>query len=147
MHSLATLANLLSMGQIIERYLKTTDTCIPNHENQVKSYTVNTISDFGFAYLPFAQPSESTINIFLWPYKLQEQIFSELKRMKNETLDLQLSLQRYRGDDLSSAHYDELSQLEQQLELSVTKVRARKVFSSLYVLNRKHSTSLFVVFI
>ena len=66
--------------------------------------------------------------LFLWPYNLQERVFGELKRMKSETLNLQLSLQRYKGDDLSSAHYDELNQLEQQLELSVTKVRARKVF-------------------
>ncbi|XP_027093277.2 MADS-box protein defh21-like [Coffea arabica] len=84
----------LSIDQIIERYLKTKGTSIPDHEDLAKSHN--------------------------------ERVFGELKRMKSETLNLQLSLQRYKGDDLSSAHYDELNQLEQQLELSVTKVRARK---------------------
>ncbi|KAM0019388.1 putative transcription factor, K-box [Helianthus debilis subsp. tardiflorus] len=51
---------------------------------------------------------------------------NELTRMKKETLNLQLSLQRYKGDDLSSAQIEELNQLEQQLEFSVQKVRARK---------------------
>ncbi|KAI7725827.1 hypothetical protein M8C21_016619, partial [Ambrosia artemisiifolia] len=57
----------------------------------------------------------------------QEQMRSELSRMKKETLNLQLSLQRYKGDDLSSAQIEELNQLEQQLEFSVQKVRARKL--------------------
>ncbi|KAJ0747516.1 putative transcription factor, K-box [Helianthus annuus] len=52
---------------------------------------------------------------------------NELTRMKKETLNLQLSLQRYKGDDLSSAQIEELNQLEQQLEFSVQKVRARKL--------------------
>ncbi|KAI5670713.1 hypothetical protein M9H77_11077 [Catharanthus roseus] len=56
----------------------------------------------------------------------REQIKGELKRMKNETLNLQLSLQRYKGDGLSSVQYEELNELEQQLEMSVEKVRARK---------------------
>ncbi|KAI3672922.1 hypothetical protein L6452_39024 [Arctium lappa] len=56
----------------------------------------------------------------------REQMHSELTRMKKETLNLQLSLQRYKGDDLSSAQLEELNQLEQQLEFSVQKVRARK---------------------
>ncbi|KAC9651026.1 hypothetical protein E3N88_45455 [Mikania micrantha] len=57
----------------------------------------------------------------------KEQMRSELSRMKKETLNLQLSLQRYKGDDLSSAQLQELNQLEQQLEYSVQKVRARKL--------------------
>ncbi|KAF5806321.1 putative transcription factor MADS-MIKC family [Helianthus annuus] len=57
----------------------------------------------------------------------QEQMRNELTRMKKETLNLQLSLQRYKGDDLSSAQIEELNQLEQQLEFSVQKVRARKL--------------------
>ncbi|KAL4566187.1 hypothetical protein LXL04_030298 [Taraxacum kok-saghyz] len=56
----------------------------------------------------------------------REHMHSELTRMKKETLNLQLSLQRYKGDDLSSAQLEELNQLEQQLEYSVQKVRARK---------------------
>ncbi|KAI3464558.1 hypothetical protein Pfo_021221, partial [Paulownia fortunei] len=59
--------------------------------------------------------------------KFQDQVYKELTRMKNETLNLQLSLQRYKGDDLSSVQFEELSELEQQLEQSVHKVRARKL--------------------
>ncbi|GMP79512.1 hypothetical protein CsSME_00035022 [Camellia sinensis var. sinensis] len=58
--------------------------------------------------------------------RLQEQIFNELTRIRNETHNLQLSLQRYKGEDLSSARYEDLDELEQQLESSVNKVRARK---------------------
>ncbi|CAK9152021.1 unnamed protein product [Ilex paraguariensis] len=79
----------LSMGHIIERYLKTTGTSIPQSDNR-------------------------------------EQMYHELSRVKNETLNLQLSIQRYKGDDLSSARLEELDELEQQLEHSVNKVRARK---------------------
>ncbi|KAK9080133.1 hypothetical protein SSX86_001808 [Deinandra increscens subsp. villosa] len=56
----------------------------------------------------------------------QERMNSELTRMKKETMNLQLSLQRYKGDDLNSIQLEELNQLEQQLEYSVQKVRARK---------------------
>nr|KAJ0200778.1 hypothetical protein LSAT_V11C600339290 [Lactuca sativa] len=79
----------LSMSQIIDRYLKTTGSRIPDYNNR-------------------------------------EHLHSELTRIKKETSNLQLSLQRYKGDDLSSAQLDELNQLEQQLEYSIQKVRARK---------------------
>lgn len=59
-------------------------------------------------------------------------MYKDLTRIKTETLNLQLSLQRYRGDDLSSVQFEELSQLEQQLENSVHKVRARKVYLFMY---------------
>ncbi len=51
----------------------------------------------------------------------------ELTRMQKETLNLQLSLQRYIGEDLSSIQFGDLHELEKQLEYSVNKVRARKV--------------------
>ncbi|KAJ0017816.1 hypothetical protein Pint_12138 [Pistacia integerrima] len=54
------------------------------------------------------------------------QIHNELRRMRKETQNLQLSLQRYTCDDLSSVNYQELAELEHQLEHSVIKVRARK---------------------
>ncbi|KAI3821266.1 hypothetical protein L1987_08830 [Smallanthus sonchifolius] len=57
----------------------------------------------------------------------QEHMHGELTRMKKETLNLQLSLKRYKGHDLNSAQLEELNQLEQQLEYSVQKVRARKL--------------------
>ncbi|CAN4121106.1 unnamed protein product [Withania somnifera] len=53
--------------------------------------------------------------------------YDEITKMKRETLNLQLSLQRYKGDDLNSAQYEELNELERQLENSVNKVRARKL--------------------
>ncbi|KAL0360276.1 UNVERIFIED_CONTAM: MADS-box protein defh21 [Sesamum radiatum] len=86
----------LSMKQIIERYVKAKGVTIPDHNNRVG------------------------------PPPYNEQVYKELTRMKNETLNLQLSLQRYKGDDLSSVQFEELTQLEQQLEHSVHKVRARK---------------------
>ncbi|CBI27190.3 unnamed protein product, partial [Vitis vinifera] len=55
-----------------------------------------------------------------------EQLHNEITRMRNETHNLQLSLQRYTGDDLSSIQFKDLEELEQQLEHSIKKVRARK---------------------
>lgn len=54
--------------------------------------------------------------------------------MRKETLNLQLSLQRYKGEDLSSAQFEELDLLEQQVERSLAKVRARKVLLFIYLL-------------
>ncbi|KAK4481318.1 hypothetical protein RD792_012203 [Penstemon davidsonii] len=56
----------------------------------------------------------------------RDQVLKELSRMKKETFNLQLNLQKYKGDDLSNVRFDELNELEKQLELSVHKVRARK---------------------
>uniref|UniRef100_A0A2N9EQ81 MADS-box protein FBP24 n=1 Tax=Fagus sylvatica TaxID=28930 RepID=A0A2N9EQ81_FAGSY len=55
-----------------------------------------------------------------------EKMHGELTRMQKETLNLQLSLQRYIGEDLSSIQFGDLHELEKQLEYSVNKVRARK---------------------
>ncbi|KAM7511118.1 hypothetical protein LguiB_009993 [Lonicera macranthoides] len=54
-----------------------------------------------------------------------------LAQMRKETLNLQLSLQRYKGEDLSSAQFEELDLLEQQVERSLAKVRARKLMSQM----------------
>ncbi|GFS37610.1 AGAMOUS-like 6 [Actinidia rufa] len=56
----------------------------------------------------------------------REQIYNELTRMRNETHNLQLSLERYKGHDLSNAKLEDLDPLEQQLESAINKVRARK---------------------
>ncbi|RVW29430.1 Protein transparent TESTA 16 [Vitis vinifera] len=56
----------------------------------------------------------------------REQIYNELTRMRKETSRLQRSMRGYTGEDLSSIPYEDLDQLEQQLEHSVDKVRARK---------------------
>ncbi|XP_051124094.1 MADS-box protein defh21-like [Andrographis paniculata] len=87
-----------NMNQIIERYVKARpNVLIPEHRDHIG-------------------PA---------PY-INEQVQRELMRMKNETLNLQLSLQRYKGDDLSSVCFEDLSQLEHQLEQAVLKVRSRK---------------------
>lgn len=57
----------------------------------------------------------------------QDQIHNELNRIRKDTLNLQLSLQRYKGDDLSCAKVEDLDKLEEQLEHSINKVRSRKV--------------------
>lgn len=58
---------------------------------------------------------------------LQEQLFNELGVLRKETRRLQLSMRRYTGEDLSSIPYEDLDELEQELERSVNKVRERKV--------------------
>ncbi|KAK8568432.1 hypothetical protein V6N13_106348 [Hibiscus sabdariffa] len=56
----------------------------------------------------------------------REQLYNELAVLRNETRRLQLSMRRYTGEDTSSIPYEELDQLEQELERSVIKVRQRK---------------------
>ncbi|XP_062217260.1 MADS-box protein ZMM17-like [Phragmites australis] len=55
-----------------------------------------------------------------------QQIFVEMTRMRNEMDNLETGIRRYTGDDLSSLTLADINDLEQQLEFSVTKVRARK---------------------
>ncbi|OEL23393.1 MADS-box protein ZMM17 [Dichanthelium oligosanthes] len=55
-----------------------------------------------------------------------QQIFVEMTRMKNEMDNLEMGIRRYTGEDLSSLSLDDISDLEQQLEYSVSRVRARK---------------------
>ncbi|KAH7521179.1 hypothetical protein FEM48_Zijuj07G0005800 [Ziziphus jujuba var. spinosa] len=55
-----------------------------------------------------------------------EQLYSEMSMLRKETHRLQLSMERYTCDDMSSFTYEDLDQLEQQLEHSVNKVRDRK---------------------
>ncbi|EPS67395.1 hypothetical protein M569_07386 [Genlisea aurea] len=86
-----------SMKQIIDRYSKAKGIHIPDHN-----------------------APGSSMGLY------NEQMYQELARMKNETMNLELSLQRYRGDDLSSVQFDELSELENQLEHSANKIRTRK---------------------
>lgn len=49
--------------------------------------------------------------------------------LRKETRRLQLSMRRYTGEDLGSIPYDDLDQLEHELESSVNKVRDRKVIN------------------
>ncbi|XP_010275495.1 PREDICTED: MADS-box protein AeAP3-2-like [Nelumbo nucifera] len=59
-------------------------------------------------------------------YGNQLQIYNEVTRMRNETDKLQASMRHFSGEDLASLPYNDLHQLEEQLENSVNKVRARK---------------------
>ncbi|KAK9156244.1 hypothetical protein Sjap_003724 [Stephania japonica] len=56
-----------------------------------------------------------------------QQIYSEMTKMKSETEKLHANMRHFVGEDLASLPYNDLHQLEQQLEISVTKVRARKI--------------------
>ena len=47
--------------------------------------------------------------------------------MRNEMEKLDGAIRRYTGDDLSSLSLADVNDIEQQLEFSVAKVRARKV--------------------
>jgi hypothetical protein len=54
----------------------------------------------------------------------------EITRLRNEIDQLEASLRRQTGEDLSSVStVDELSQLQLQLESSLSKVHARKVLA------------------
>ncbi|KAL2503620.1 Protein TRANSPARENT TESTA 16 [Abeliophyllum distichum] len=87
----------LSMRQIIERYMQAKGPSILQRDTRVAEMSYN------------------------------EQVYTELTRLKTKTIDLQLSVQRYQGNiDMSSLQLEELVELEQQLEISVNKVRARK---------------------
>ncbi|KAL5208500.1 hypothetical protein ABZP36_032935 [Zizania latifolia] len=55
-----------------------------------------------------------------------QQIFVEMTRMRNEMEKLDGGIRRFTGDDLSALTLADINDLEQQLEFSVTKVRARK---------------------
>ncbi|XP_057795692.1 MADS-box protein defh21 [Salvia miltiorrhiza] len=86
-----------SMKQMIDRYAKAKGISIPEHGSRAGATAYD------------------------------DQVIKEVSRMRSETHNLELSLiQRYKGDDLSGVHYEELLQLEHQLELSLNKVRARK---------------------
>ncbi|KAL8482226.1 hypothetical protein ACS0TY_028398 [Phlomoides rotata] len=61
------------------------------------------------------------------PASYNDQMYNEITQLKNETLNLQLSLRRYTGDDLSNAQFEELSVHEHQLEQAVQKVRAQQL--------------------
>lgn len=53
---------------------------------------------------------------------------NELENMRRENQNLQLSLQRYTGDDLSFTQYEDTVALEKQLESALQKVRSQKVY-------------------
>uniref|UniRef100_A0A0D9WT16 MADS-box domain-containing protein n=1 Tax=Leersia perrieri TaxID=77586 RepID=A0A0D9WT16_9ORYZ len=69
----------------------------------------------------------TTRNTRLQETDRDDQMFMEITRLRNEKDQLEASLRRQTGEDLSSvATVDELSQLQLQLESALTKVRQRK---------------------
>ncbi|KAK9937179.1 hypothetical protein M0R45_013988 [Rubus argutus] len=55
-----------------------------------------------------------------------EVLNAEMIKIRKETHELELSLQRYTGEDLSCVRFEDLEDLENRLEESVNRVRARK---------------------
>ncbi|KAL1543786.1 MADS-box protein defh21 [Salvia divinorum] len=88
----------LSMKQIIERYANAKGISLPEHGDGAGAAGYN------------------------------DQVLKELSRMRGETHNLELSLiHKYNPDDLSGLRHEELADLEHQIELSLNKVRARKL--------------------
>ncbi|CAI0416350.1 unnamed protein product [Linum tenue] len=56
----------------------------------------------------------------------REQVLGELAVLRKETKQLQLSMRRYTGEEMAAIPFQDLEQLEQQLERSVAKIRDRK---------------------
>ncbi|XP_031400121.1 MADS-box protein FBP24 isoform X1 [Punica granatum] len=87
-----------------------------------------------FQYTSEASSMEQIISRYLTatgsqmpqPTDDQQQVQAELRRMRRETHNLQLSLQHYTANDLSTVRIEDLNNLEQQVEYSLNKVRARK---------------------
>lgn len=52
---------------------------------------------------------------------------SEMAMLRQESVRLEVGIQRYIGESMGSLQYEELTKLEHDLEMSVTKVRNRKV--------------------
>ncbi|KAL5731696.1 hypothetical protein ACHQM5_004400 [Ranunculus cassubicifolius] len=55
-----------------------------------------------------------------------QELQHEIMRMRDQTDKLQASMRQYTGENLSVLDYNDLNQLEHQLEMSVEKVRSRK---------------------
>ncbi|OIV98487.1 hypothetical protein TanjilG_18771 [Lupinus angustifolius] len=53
-------------------------------------------------------------------------MFNEMAMLRQETLRLELGIQRYLGDDINCLQYEDLTKLEEELEKSVAKVRDRQ---------------------
>ncbi|KAK7316365.1 hypothetical protein VNO77_35355 [Canavalia gladiata] len=55
-----------------------------------------------------------------------EELFRDMAMLKQETLRLELEIQRYLGADINCLHYEDLIKLEEELGYSVSKVRNRQ---------------------
>ncbi|KAF1870447.1 hypothetical protein Lal_00003653, partial [Lupinus albus] len=59
-------------------------------------------------------------------HHFQEDIFKEMGILRQETLRLELGIQRYLGENISCLQYEDLTKLEEELEKSMAKVRNRQ---------------------
>lgn len=58
---------------------------------------------------------------------LQEEFFHNMAMLRQQTIRLELEIQRYLGEDMRGLQYEDLTKLEQELENSVARVRNRHV--------------------
>lgn len=110
------------MQEIIRKYHSHKGTQIVEHNEQVYIH--------GNVLLSLKRIMEKTMvnHLQTSPNAVsQEQLQNELRRMRRETRNLQLSVQRYTASDLSNMRLEDFDQMEQQLECSINKVRTRKV--------------------
>ncbi|CAJ1932986.1 unnamed protein product [Sphenostylis stenocarpa] len=56
----------------------------------------------------------------------REEFIHDMAMLRQETLRLELGIQRYLGEDMGCLQYEDLTKLEQELENSVAKVRNRQ---------------------
>ncbi|KAK7308282.1 hypothetical protein VNO77_41884 [Canavalia gladiata] len=56
----------------------------------------------------------------------REEILHDIAMLRQETVRLELGIQRYLGEDMNCLQYEDLTKLEQELENSVAKVRNRQ---------------------
>lgn len=58
---------------------------------------------------------------------LQEEFFHNMAMLRQQTIRLELEIQRYLGEDTRGLQYEDLTKLEQELENSVARIRNRQV--------------------
>ncbi|KAH7654523.1 MADS box transcription factor domain-containing protein [Dioscorea alata] len=68
----------------------------------------------------------------------QHQILCEISKLRNENDKLQAGMRQYMGEDLTALTAHDLDQLEEQLEYSVNKVRARKLVEQQAAMEHQH---------
>ncbi|KAK7266836.1 hypothetical protein RIF29_19493 [Crotalaria pallida] len=69
---------------------------------------------------------EKGIRLLEQDHSKQEDLFNDMAMLRQESLRLELEIQRYLGQDMTFLQYEDLTKLEEQLENSVAKVRNRK---------------------
>ncbi|XP_024630575.1 MADS-box protein FBP24-like [Medicago truncatula] len=60
------------------------------------------------------------------PDYLIREMFHEIPILRQESLRLELEIQRYLGDDMKALRFDDLTKIEHELEISLAKVRKRQ---------------------